>query len=270
MKMHKEQMHWIEVLVKLLQGSIIPCCFIIIWDLSVRFGLIPNTLIATPIQVAVQFWAMFWNGSLFSNAWVSLLRLIAGFMVGTVLGITIGSIVGYSKTIAKFLEASLLVLIPVPPIAWIPLLIILLGIGESSKIALISIGSFCTLFLQVSNGIRSVNKDLVEVGYTLNKSNAEMFFNIFFPAIIPDIFSSMRVAMALSWTLLMASEIIASSSGLGWLVWDSRNFSRPDDMIVGMIAIGILGKASDYLLVVWGRYLTRWRSTYQDAQKFRN
>jgi ABC-type nitrate/sulfonate/bicarbonate transport system permease component len=122
----------------------------------------------------------------------------------------------------------------------------------------------------VSNGIRSVNKDLVEVGYTLNKSNAEMFFNIFFPAIIPDIFSSMRVAMALSWTLLMASEIIASSSGLGWLVWDSRNFSRPDDMIVGMIAIGILGKASDYLLVVWGRYLTRWRSTYQDAQKFRN
>jgi ABC-type nitrate/sulfonate/bicarbonate transport system permease component len=265
MKMHTEQIQWTKIMMRLLQGAIIPCCFIIIWDLSVRFEIIPNTLIATPLQVVTQFWTMFWDGRIFTNSWVSLIRLSAGFTLGTLLGVIIGSFVGYSKTVARFLEASLLVLIPVPAIAWIPLLIIIFGIGESSKIALISIGSFCTLFLQVTYSIRSVDKKLVEVGYTLNKSSPEMFFNIFLPAIVPDIFSSMRVAMALSWTLLMASEIIASSSGLGWLVWDSRNFSRPDDMIVGMIAIGVLGKITDYLLVVVGKYLTRWRSTYQDA-----
>jgi ABC-type nitrate/sulfonate/bicarbonate transport system permease component len=264
-KRTKQQIEWKDLLTKIFQASLLPCLLIAVWDISVKTGLIPNTLIATPGQVAKQFLIMFGDGQLFVNSWASIVRLAVGFTVGTGLGITLGSLVGYSRTFARFVETSILTLIPVPPIAWIPLLIILFGIGDVSKISLISIGSFCTLFLQTAYSIRAVDRKLVEVGYVLAKNDLEMFFNILLPAAIPDILSSMRIAMALSWTLLMASEIIASSSGLGWLIWDSRNFSRPDDMIVGMISIGLLGKLTDSLLTIWGKYLTRWRATYENG-----
>lgn len=261
----KEKINLFPLLIKIVEVSILPCFLIFLWDISVRLGLVPNTLVATPIQVAKEFIVMLGNGQIFWHSWVSAGRLTVGFIIGTGLGIILGAVVGYSSLFARLVEPSILTLIPVPPIAWIPLLIIIFGIGDTSKIALISIGSFCTLFLQTAYSVRTVDRNLVEVGYVLEKSDLELFLKIFLPAAVPGILSSMRVAMALSWTLLMASEIIASSSGLGWLIWDSRNFSRPDDMIVGMIVIGILGKLTDSLLVSVEQYLTRWRHTYRDV-----
>jgi sulfonate transport system permease protein len=181
------------------------------------------------------------------------------------MGILLGAWVGFSKKAARFIEPSVLSLIPVPPIAWIPLLIIIFGIGEYSKIALIAIGSFCTLFIHTGYGFRSADRAYVEVARVLMKDDAFVLRHVLLPSALPNILSSMRVAMALSWTLLMASEIIASSQGLGWLIWDSRNFSRPDDMIAGMVAVAILGKVTDSALIALERYLTRWRRTYAEG-----
>lgn len=248
----------------ILLGTFVPCILLLIWELAVRYGLVPNTLIASPSQVVSKFIKMVLDGRLFIHSLVSLWRLFSGFIIGTTLGIVLGTIVGYSKLGARLLEPSILSLIPVPPIAWIPILIILFGIGEISKISLISIGSFCTLFIHTAYGIRAADKKLVEVGRVLEKKTNAMLQKILIPSAIPSILSSMRVAMALSWTLLMASEIIASSRGIGWLIWNARNFSRADDMIVGMIAVGILGKITDSMLVGLEKYLTRWRQSYRD------
>ncbi|MEL4896867.1 ABC transporter permease [Crocosphaera sp. Alani8] len=256
------QISW---LLKVLQLIIFPCILLLAWEFSVRWGWLPETLIAYPSQVVVKFFVMLTDGRLLEHSLISLKRLFLGFSLGTTLGIIMGTLVGYSRFSARLFEPSILGLIPVPPIAWIPLLVIVFGIGEASKIALISIGSFCTLFLQASYGIRSADKELVEVAYVLEKSDWSLLLKILLPSALPSILSSMRVAMALSWTLLMASEIIASSKGLGWLMWDSRNFSRPDDMIVGMVAVGILGKITDSMLVALEKYLTRWRQTYRNA-----
>lgn len=258
----KDRVGW---LLHILQLAVFPGFLLLTWELSVRWGWLPNTLIASPSQVFVKFVIMFSDGRLFEHSLISLRRLFFGFFLGTGLGIVVGTLVGYSRFSARLLEPSILGLIPVPPIAWIPLLVIVFGIGETSKIALISIGSFCTLFLQASYGIRSADKELVEVASVLEKSDWSLLFKILLPSALPSILSSMRVAMALSWTLLMASEIIASSKGLGWLMWDSRNFSRPDDMIVGMVVVGILGKMTDSMLVALEKYLTRWRQTYRDT-----
>jgi len=260
-----KQSNFRKILITILQGSIFPIVLLLLWELAVRFGYFPNTLIATPSQVIVKFFIMLFNGRLFVHSFVSLGRLFWGFIIGTSLGVILGTLVGYSRLIARVIEPSILTLIPIPPIAWIPLLIIIFGIGETSKIALIAIAGFCTLFLNTAYVIRSADKNLVEVAYVLQKSQKSLLLKVLLPSAIPSIFSGMRLAMALSWTLLMASEIIASSKGLGWLIWDARNFSRPDDMIVGMVTVGILGKFTDSLLIKTERYLTRWRRTYQDA-----
>jgi len=252
------------VLRKTLQRLVVPVTLLVTWELSVRWGLFPPALIASPSQVLTKFFTMLFGLQLIEHAAISLMRLLSGFILGTVLGIFLGTVVGASRLGARLFEPSVLSLIPIPPIAWIPLLIILFGIGDASKILLISIGSFCTLFIHTAYGIRSADKNLVEVANVLGKSRSSRLWHILLPSAIPNILSSMRVAMALSWTLLIASEVIASSKGLGWLIWDSRNFSRPDDMIVGMVAVGILGKLTDTLLIKLERYLTRWRSTYQD------
>ncbi len=254
----------VSLLLQILQFTVFPCFLLLVWELSIRWGWWPNTLIASPSQVLAKFFTMLVDGRLFEHSLVSLRRLFWGFSLGTGLGIFWGTLVGYSRFSARLFEPSILGLIPIPPIAWIPLLVIVFGIGETSKIALIAIGSFCTLFLQTTYGIRSADKQLVEVGYVLEKNDWSLLFKILLPSALPSILSSMRVAMALSWTLLMASEIIASSKGLGWLMWDARNFSRPDDMIVGMVIVGILGKLTDSMLVLLEKYLTRWRQTYRD------
>lgn len=241
-----------------------PCLILVFWELSVLYQWVPNSLVASPSQVVTKLFTMIFDGRLVIHSVVSMKRLLMGFIVGTTMGILVGVIVGFWKFGAQLLEPTLLALIPVPPIAWIPFLIIIFGIDEASKIALISIGSFCTLFLQTSYGIRTVDKQLIEVARIFNKSWITVLRRVMLPYCLPNIFSGMRVALALSWGLMLASEIIASSKGLGWLIWDARNFSRPADLIVGIITTGILGKLTDSLIIRIEKKYTKWRVTYRD------
>jgi sulfonate transport system permease protein len=246
--------------------GLVPVIILLVWEYSLRTEQVPNSLVASPSQVIQKFFEMLFDGRLFGHAYVSMKRLLFGFILGTSLGIAMGTIVGFWRLGAKLIEPTLLALLPVPPIAWIPFLIIFFGIDEASKIALISIGSFWTLFLQTSYGIRTVDKNLVEVALILKKDWKTILRRVMLPSCLPHIFSGMRVALAISWGLLVASEIIASSKGIGWLIWDARNFSRPADLIVGMITAGILGKATDSIIVWAEKKYTKWRITYRDIQ----
>ena len=251
--------------VRVLQYVVVPVIVIVVWQVSVDQGWVPRTLIAGPASVAVRFGEMVADGSLARHIGISLERLVAGFALGSSAGVLLGILVAFSPTAARLFEPTVLSLIPIPPIAWIPLLIILLGIGEGSKIALISIGSFCTLFLQAAYGIRTGDHLLVEMARAMNKPNSVILWRVLFPGAVPGILASMRVALALSWTLLIASEVIASSSGLGWLIWNARNFARPSDMFVGMATVGFLGKISDWGLVLLEARLTLWRRAFRDS-----
>tara|TARA_Y100000034_G_scaffold14598_1_gene15304 strand:- start:937 stop:1722 length:786 start_codon:yes stop_codon:yes gene_type:complete len=242
---------------------IIPMVILVIWELSVSSGWIPNTLIASPSQVFVDFFNLLFSGELFTHSFVSLYRLILGFVIGTLIGVFLGIIVGVSKLGEKLISPTIQIIAPIPVIAWIPLFIIFLGIGDASKIALISLAALIIVYINTVQGIRSTDQKLIELADSYKKSRKELITKILIPSALPQILTGMRVALGLSWILLIASEVIASSSGLGWLIWDSRNFSRPDDMIVGMITIGILGKLSDMFLVSIEKKLTKWRRNFK-------
>jgi ABC-type nitrate/sulfonate/bicarbonate transport system permease component len=252
-------------LAALAQSALLPLALLVAWEAAVRTGYFPPSLIASPSQVAWRFGVMAADGSLLGHALVSLKRLAGGFALGAAAGVLAGALAGYSKTAARVYEPTILSLIPIPPVAWIPLLILVLGIGDGSKIALIAIGSFATLFVQTAHGVRSTDRSLIEVGYVFEKSPGELLWRVLLPSALPDILVGLRVALGLSWSLLLFGEVIASSQGLGWLIWDSRNFSRSDDLIVGMLTVGGLGKLSDAGLDRLGRAVMPWRRTYRDG-----
>ena len=247
-----------------LVALILPCFILALWEIAARNGWFPTSILPPPSKVAIAFWTLLFNGSLLWNALISTARLLAGLVGGSIVGVVLGFVVGMNKRIAPVIEPTVTALIPVPAVAWIPLLIIFFGIGETTNVLLLGIGSFCVLFLQTLHGVRGIDRRLVEVGQVHGKSSGIILWHILLPGAKPEIFLGLRIALALSWTLLVASEMIASSSGLGWLIWNSRNFSRADEMLAGMIAVALLGKATQYLLDRWQRKQLRWRSTFED------
>lgn len=250
-----------------LLGLLLPVIFLVVWDLSLRFGLVPSTLVASPLETLAALSSMAQDGSLLSNSLISCQRLLLGFGIGCLIGVLLGALIGASRLAAHLLEPTLAVIAPIPAVAWVPLMIMLLGIGEASKVALIAFGTLFVVSMHTAHGILGTNREYVELAQVLGKDQRQLLFRVLFPSALPQVFTGMRVAMALSWTLLLVSEIIASSAGLGWLIWDARNFSRPADMFVGMIAVGILGRVSDMVLVALEKRVTQWRSTYDSWQE---
>ncbi|MEM6110298.1 ABC transporter permease [Mycobacterium sp. 050272] len=241
----------------------VPIGLVAAWQTAVVSGVLPHTLVAGPLDSLEAFIRLTVDGTLLEHAWVSVRRIAIGFAIGSTVGIATGAVIGTSRLAAKIFEPTALTLVPVPAVAWIPLLVILLGIGELSKVSLVAIGSATTLILATAAGIRSASQDLVEVAQLYEKSRWTILRTVLLPSAIPSIVASARVGLALSWTLLVAAEVIASANGLGWLIWDSRNFARPAAMIAGMLAIGLLGKSTDALIARLGRYLTRWDRSYR-------
>jgi sulfonate transport system permease protein len=242
---------------------IFPLALVSVWELSIVLGFIPNTIMATPVQVLFDFFELLLNGKLLFHSAISIFRLIFGFLIGTAAGLFLGTLVGISKRSESIFAPTLQVLAPIPAIAWGPLVIILFGIGEVSKISLIAIATFFIVYINTFTGIRSTDQKLVEVARCYNKPDRELITKVLIPSAIPQIFTGLRVALGLSWILLIAAELIASSNGLGWLIWDARNFSRPDDLLVGMITIGFWGKMSDMLLVFLEKRWTKWKKSFE-------
>ncbi|MFN6340223.1 MAG: ABC transporter permease [Cyanobacteriota bacterium] len=244
-----------------LQGLFLPIAMVLLWELSLRLSWLPASLIAPPSSVMSAFVALIKNGDLWLHTLVSVRRLAVGFSLGCVSGIIMGLAIGLSKQLERFFMPTFLLLAPIPIIAWIPLFIIVFGI-DGARFAIVAFGSFFILLFGSVEGIRSTDDDLVDMARMYGKSQSELMKCVLFPSATPNIFQSLRTAMAMSWILLIMAEIIASSSGLGWLLWDSRNFGRSDDMIVAMITIGLLGKLADSFIVFLSKRALWWRKTF--------
>ncbi len=249
----------------------LPILLLIIWEFCVRVGWWPPSIIAPPSSVMLVLLDSLFNNyefstgkkSLYDHSGISFLRLIAGFLLGSTLAFLIGTWIGVSRYAEELLHPTLTILAPIPPIAWIPLVVAIFGIDELSKIMLIAIGTFFVVLLGTIKGIRSVDTNLIELANAYQKNKRDLIRTILIPSATPEIITSLRVALALSWILLIAAEAIVSESGLGWLIWESRRYSHPDEMIIGMIAIGVLGKITDEIMLALEKYILRWRQVFE-------
>jgi sulfonate transport system permease protein len=200
-----------------------------------------TTVIGTFIQKIKDF-------SLIEAVLISLARVLKGYLLAAVLGIFFGVLIGLSSHFQRISDLFIQILKPIPPIAWIPLVILWMGIGEASKVFLIFMGGFFTILLNVIDGIRYTDKKLLEVASVMETPRKKYIFHLVIPAAFPSIFTGLRVAMGTCWTCVVAAELVASSSGVGYMISNARNFGRMDVVIIGMLSIGIVGKIMDVIL----------------------
>lgn len=188
------------------------------------------------------------DGSLLIAVGISLKRVIIGYVMAALLGISLGILIGLSKHMYRLTDLVIQIIKPIPPIAWIPLTILWMGIGEKSKVFLIFLGGFFTILLNTLDGIRYTDIKLLEVAKVMETPKIKYIFRVVIPAAFPSIFTGLRVAMGTCWTCVVAAELVASSSGVGYMISNARNFGQLDVVIIGMIAIGVVGKIMDFIL----------------------
>lgn len=199
------------------------------------------------------------DGSLAKHSFISLRRLLIGFTLGSAIGFLLGVVVAISPLAYRIISPTINFISPVPVTSWIPLIIILTGIGELSKSTVLAVGCFFPVFYGTVSGFQSATNELLELAQFYGKTKSKLIKTILLPSAMPALFQALQVALGLSWILLVVAEVIASREGLGWLMWDSRNFGRPDEMIVGMIAAGVLGATTLRILRIFEHKAMFWK-----------
>lgn len=239
----------------------LPTLIFIAWWFVTEHEYFPPVIMPSMKAVAASFLKQLESGQLSRDILVSLIRVAKGFSIAAALGISLGLLMGVSKTINRFFALPLNSIRQIPIIAWIPLVILWCGIGELSKVVIIVLGAFFPVLVNTVFGITQVPKDYIEVGRLFRISRWKMFTKIYLPSAIPAIFEGLKLGLSNSWMIVVAAEIIAASSGIGYRINDARSLMQSEVVIVGILIIGLIGLVLDQAFVWGAKLLTPWART---------
>ncbi|GJL84124.1 MAG: taurine ABC transporter permease [marine bacterium B5-7] len=240
--------------------------FLVVWQLAATAGVINRNILASPFDLAILGAQQVVDGTIFRHTLVSLSRVISGFTIGAVLAIILGLAMGNSERFRIIINPIVEVLRPIPPLAWIPLAIIWFGIGETSKIFLIALTSFFPIVVNTFKGVTGLDRTLLRAARSFDVTPRKMLWQVALPAAMPDISTGLRVGWSLALAVLVAAEMIAAKSGLGFLITEAMNLGRFDMVVFGIVVIGIVSVATDALLRAFiGRYLLFWHRGLDSA-----
>ncbi|WP_218079227.1 ABC transporter permease [Anthocerotibacter panamensis] len=215
------------------------------WTLLSLSGWVEPLFLPSPFKVLQAFVTLFTDKGLLVDVGVSLARVSGGFFLGALVAIPLGLLMGSFKSFQAAFEPAIGLVRYMPATAFIPLLILWLGIGEPTKLALIFIGTVFFNTLMVADAARLVPKDLINVSYTLGANRRQVFFQVLIPHALPGILDALRVNMAAAWNLVIVSELVAAQSGLGYQILRAQKFLLTDNIFVGLILIGLIGLLTD-------------------------
>ncbi|RTL99790.1 ABC transporter permease [Ancylobacter aquaticus] len=216
-----------------------------------------------PPSAIVETFRELYEQGLVTHLAVSTARVLAGYALGVALALPIGALVGLNRRTESILDPTFQALRAIPGLAWVPLLLLWLGIDEGPKVTLIAIGSLFPVYLGLIAGIRNVDRKLVEVGEMYGLGPVALVRRIFLPAALPSLFTGLRQGLSLAWMCLVAAELIAATQGIGYLLTDGREVSRPDIVIAAILMLALLGKLSDTLLKRLEERALHWRDSFE-------
>jgi NitT/TauT family transport system permease protein len=254
---------------RLALALILPLLLIVAWQLGGRDGAIFGGALPTPDRVwtAWKNWAFGakgmglnpYSGTWLDNIIASTQRVAAGFALAILIGVPMGILIGWSKTVAALVDPSIQWLRPVPITAWLPISIAIFGISGVGAIFLITIGAFYPIVINTTQGARDVDRNWVRAALMMGAKPREVLTRVVLPAALPSIFTGMRIGLGIGWTAVIVSEMVAVKSGLGYVLWDAYYVGRMDIVIADMVSIGLLGYLSDRAIVFVERRVLRWR-----------
>lgn len=233
-----------------------PIAFIValvaLWQIAISRD--PGHLLPGPLGAAGGILDLLRHGLLVKYVVASLFRVTWGFLLAAALAIPLGITIGWYRRAEMALNPIIQILRPISPLAWIPIAILWFGVGDLAAISLIFIGSFLPLLLTAINAVRSVPDVYVNAGRNFGLSNARLFYRVLYPAVMPQLIVGLRITLGVAWLVVVAAEMIAVNSGLGFLIVDARNAGNRYDLVVGgMVLIGVIG----LLLDTWMRSFER-------------
>lgn len=233
---------------------VFPILVLLFWQYASTTGFVKAALVPAPLTIVKTFISYVKSGKLWMNLSVSFGRVGCGYLIGAVLGMLIGFLMGLIKPVNSALSGIVSVLRPIPTIALVPIVILLAGIGFTSKVVIIAFGSFWPVLLNTIHGIQSVDHKLLEVAYTFRIKKYKQIFKIIVPSAIPAMLTGLRLGMSSAWMSVVAAEMIASSTGIGYLITLSRETANARVMYMCVLVIGFIGLIIDKGLTALENY----------------
>jgi len=244
-----------------LLGLLIPAVLLLAWQLVAQANLAPPSILPSPALVLATLQAMAASGEMAQAIGATASRLLWGFVFGALAGTLLGGLCGASALARNLADPLVQALRSVPSLAWVPLLILWLGIFESSKITLVAIGVFFPVYLNLMSGIANVDRKLIEVGRVHGYSRLRRLLRIQLPAALPAYVTGLRSGLGLGWMFVAAAELLGATNGLGFILDDGEQTGRPERVIAAILLFGLCGKLTDSVMAAAGQRLTAWQDT---------
>lgn len=244
-------------------GTILPISVLVLWQIFGQLGFISTMLFPTPTMIADSFISLLNSGVLLTHFQISMIRAFLGFVIGGGLGLLFGILVGLSSQTEKVLDPSVQMIRMIPHLAVAPLFILWFGIGEESKVLLIAKGAFFPLYINTYLGIRNVDNKLFDVARTLGFNQIKQLLLLIIPAAMPNILMGVRLSLGVAWLGLVVAELMAATSGLGYLMSDARQFNQTSLVFVIIIIFAVVGKMTDSFVSLLEKKLLHWQDSYQ-------
>lgn len=207
-----------------------------------------SALFPAPLDVAKAFAEITSDGTLADGVTASMFRFVIGYLLSVVAGIGLGLLIGNVNILFRLTNPVIQMIRPIAPVAWMPFIVLLIGIGDTPAIVIIFLAGFFPVLLTTARGVHTVDETYLKVASNYGISRLKTVFSIILPAVFPQIANSLHIALGTSWIFLVSGEMVGTQSGLGYMIIDARNNLRTDILLATMIVIGVIGFILDYLI----------------------
>ncbi|WAJ28220.1 ABC transporter permease [Antarcticirhabdus aurantiaca] len=244
-------------------GLILPLIILSLWQASSSLGWIQPVFLPSPLATAEAFWVMLTRQNLHWDFLVSISIVGQAFLYGSALAIVLGVAAGLSRNVERFLGPTFDSIRHIPGIAWLPLIVLWLGIGAPAKVVVIAKSVFFPVFLNTLQGIRNVDKSHVELGAVLTLTRWQLVRKVILPSAVPSIMVSLRYSAGLAWALVVVAEGLSGLEGIGFLIFRAQGLLLTDQLLVCMVIIGLVGFGIDRLMYLAQRRVLRWKQGFE-------
>jgi len=246
-----------------LSGWLLPVSLVIVWSVAVQNSWLSSQILPAPIDIVRAAINLTVSGELAKNIAASTVRAGWGLLIGSSIGFLLGLLNGLSRTADRFLDTTVQMIRNVPHLALIPLVIIWFGIGETGKVFLVTLGVFFPIYANTYHGIKTTDPQLIEMGRVYGLSPWQLFSQIIFPGALPSILVGLRYSLGLMWLTLIVAETIATTSGIGYMAMNAREFMQTDIVVLAILIYALLGKLADTSVHLLELRILQWHPGYK-------
>jgi NitT/TauT family transport system permease protein len=244
-----------------LLGILSPVALILLWELAARLEWIDTRFFPAPSSVVATFGELIQSGELWLHTWASVQRLFWGFLVGGIPALLLGVLMGLYRPVRAAIDPLISATYPIPKSAILPLVLLIFGLGEMSKVVMVALGAFYPIVINTLVGVVNLDRIYLDVGHNFRASKWQVFRTIALPGALPSIMAGIKLAMGMGLILIAISEMVAANDGIGFMIWNAWQVLTVDTMYVGLLVIAILGFVFSVILDQIERWLIPWKSS---------